>query len=84
MILDDNSKTYAEGEKLHCYFGLSDDLSLDRVSNYAVLLHNVLFVPKLGQSILSVKKVDEHITSNKSNLSSYKRFDCAHKVIQDI
>lgn len=59
VILGDNSETYAEGKgKLHCYFGLGDDK--DKVSNYAVTLHNVLFVPKLGQSLLSVRKIDEH------------------------
>ena len=59
VILCDNSQTYAEGKgKLHCYFDLGDDN--DKVSNYAFTLHNVLFIPKLGQSLHTVKKVDEH------------------------
>ena len=41
VILGNNSEMYTEGErKLHCYFGLSADN--DRVSNYAVILNNVL------------------------------------------
>ena len=58
MILSDNSETYAEGKKkLECYFGQGEDN--DRVSNYAVTLHNVLCVPKLAKVLLSVRNVHE-------------------------
>ena len=59
VILGDNSEMYAKGKgKLYCYFGLGDDNY--RVSNYAVTLQNILFVPKFDQSLLSVRKADEH------------------------
>ena len=71
VILGDNSVSYAESRgKIRCYFGLRDDN--DRVSNNAVTLHNVLFVKKLGQSLLSIRKVvehDRHVVFNKRRLS---------------
>ena len=58
LVLGVNREMYTKGEgKLKCYFGLGDDN--DWVSNYAVIMHNVLFVPKLSQSLFSIKKVDE-------------------------
>ena len=57
---------YTEGRgKLYYYFGLGDD-------NDAVILCNVLFIPKLVQSLLSVRRVDElrrHVLFNKWRIS---------------